>query len=275
MPVAAALAASACSSSSSRPAAPTIAAARTFHLMNFQPTNAVDPGRPFDLTFQIAKPSGGPLTSYRTGSGPHTGVHVIVVRDDLSTIIHRHPPIGTGGSVRQPLTLPSPGNYRVLVDAYPQLSGPLRNFQLTADVRASGDFKPVPLPPFRSTQVVDGYRVTFKSAGPIKAILPAFATVTVTDPAGRPARFVPYYGALAHAIFFRAGSLDYFHTHVCGPATLGCATAFGSTTVAGRSTKPGRLSVGILLPQAGKWQLFLQFRAAGHIVTAPFTLTVR
>ena len=35
---------------------------------------------------------------------------------------------------------------------------------------------------------------------------------------GRPARFTPWFGALAHAIFFRAGSLDYFHTHVCAPA---------------------------------------------------------
>jgi hypothetical protein len=275
VPVAAALALSACSSSSSRPSTPTIAPARTFHLTNLQPTTAVEPDRPFDLAFRIAQPSGGTLTHYRTGPGPHTGVHVIVVRTDLSTIIHRHPPIGAGGAITQPLTLPSSGTYRVLVDAYPQLAGPLRNFQLTADLRASGDFKPVPLPPFRSSQVVDGYHVTIKGAGRIKAILPTFATVTVTDRAGRPVRFVPYYGALAHAIFFRAGSLDYFHTHVCSASTVGCATVFGGTTVSGRSTKPGRLSVGILLPEAGKWRLFLQFRAGGHIITAPFTLTVR
>jgi len=275
VPVAATLAVSACSSASSRPATPTIAAARTFHLTHLEPTKAVEPGRPFDFAFEIAQPSGGTLTRYRTGPGPHTGVHVIVVRTDLSTIIHRHPAIGAGGAIRQPLTLPSPGSYRVLVDAYPQLAGPLRNFQLTSDLEATGNYKPVALPPFRSSEVVDGYHVTIKGAGRIRAILPTFAAVTVTDRAGRAVRFVPYYGALAHAIFFRAGSLDYFHTHVCSATTVGCATVFGGTTVSGRSTKPGRLSVGILLPEAGKWRLFLQFRAGGHIVTAPFTLTVR
>jgi YtkA-like len=34
-------------------------------------------------------PSGKPLTQYKTGPGPHTGVHLIIVRDDLAYIIHQ------------------------------------------------------------------------------------------------------------------------------------------------------------------------------------------
>jgi hypothetical protein len=271
----AALLATACSSSSPRPANPTIPAARTFRLEGFRPAQAVTPGRPFELSFRIARPEGRTLTEFRTGAGPHTGVHLIVVRDDLSMLIHRHPPIAADGTVRQRFVLPTGGRYRVLVDVYPRLAGSLRNFQLTANVRASGSMPARPLPPFRPNQVVDGYHVTLDGAGGLKAVTPAFANVTVTDPNGRPARFREWYGALAHAIFFRAGSLDYFHTHVCGTSTPTCTAAVGGAPVVGKSTQPGRLSVGILLPVPGTWRLFLQFKPGARVVTAPFTLTVR
>jgi hypothetical protein len=269
------LLAAGCSSSPSRPAAPTIAAARTFHLAGFRPSGVVEPGKAIVVAFRIDQPSGAALVDYRRGAGPHTGVHLIIVRDDLSVIIHRHPRVGPGGAIRQPVVLPKPGPYRVLVDAYPNLSGPLRNFQLVAKLRAAGPYRPRPLPAFEPTQVVGGYRVSVRGASHLKAIRPAFVTATVTDPHGRPARFTAWYGALAHAIFFRAGSLDYFHTHVCGPAATGCTSVLGGASVTGRSSKPGRLDVGVLVPLPGAWRLFLQFRANGRVLTAPFTLRVR
>ena len=61
----------------------------------------------------------------------------------------------------------------------------------------------------------------------LRAIEPAFLRFTVTGPDGTPATFTPWYGALAHAIFFRKGSLDYFHTHVCAPGRVGCTSALG------------------------------------------------
>src|SRR3954465_5016619 len=98
-------------------------------------------------------------------------------------------------------------------------------------------------------------------------------TITVTDPHGKPAKFTPWYGALAHAIFFRAGSLDYFHTHVCAPGTPGCTSTLaapgtqGCTStlagaqVTGPSAGPGKLQVGVLVPVAGTWRLFIQVKA--------------
>jgi hypothetical protein len=88
-------------------------------------------------------------------------------------------------------------------------------------------------------------------------------------------RFTPWYGALAHAIFFRQGSLDYFHTHVCAAGASGCTSVLGGTRVTGSSTTPGKLTVGVLVPAPGTWRLFLQSRADGHILTAPFTLSVK
>ena len=252
---------------------PTIEPARTFELAGFNPVRVPRPG-PVRLSFTIRQPSGKPLTAYRTGAGPHTGVHLIVVRDDLGVIIHRHPPIGRDGHISQAIDFPSPGPYRVLVDAYPAVHGAPRNFQLHANVRVAGSYKPAGLPPFSPTVTVDGYRVTLSGPHGLHAIEPAHLTVSVRDPAGRPVSFTPWYGALAHAIFFRARSLDYFHTHVCGPSTPGCTSVLGGTTVTGRSTKPGKLQVGVLLPIGGTWRLFLQFQAGGRILTAPFTLRV-
>ena len=254
------LLATGCSSSSSRPAAPTIGAARTYHLAGFRPAGTVRPGNPVVVAFRIDQPSGGALVDYKRGPGPHTGIHLIIVRDDLSVIIHRHPKVGSGGAVRQPIVFPT---------------GPLRNFQLTTTVRASGRYRPQPLPPFASTDHVSGYTVSLHGAGHLKAIDPIPVTATVVDSAGRPVKFVPWYGALAHAIFFRKGSLDYFHTHVCSPAATGCTSILGGARAVGRSSRPGRLNVVVLVPLPGTWRLFLQFQANGKILTAPFTLRVR
>jgi hypothetical protein len=264
---------SACGGSSS-PSFPTIQAARTYRLAGFQPAGPVPAGKPFTVSFAIRQPDGTPLTDYRRGSGPHTGVHVILVRRDLATIVHVHPPVGPTGRLDVPITLAKPGPYRVVVDAYPNTSGPQRNFQLFGAVRVAGAYLPQPLPAYRGLDTVDGFRVRIAGAPRLKALQAALLTVRVTAPSGRPARFIPWFGALAHAIFFRAGSLDYFHTHVCAPGASGCASLLGGASVVGSSSTPGRLTVGVLLPVPGTWRLFLQFRAEGHVLTAPFTLRV-
>jgi hypothetical protein len=252
----------------------TVGAARTFRLAGFGPTKFVV-GKPARLSFTIDQPSGKPLTSYRTGSGPHTGVHLIIVRSDLGVLIHKHPPIGANGRISEGITLPTPGKYRVVVDAYPNLQGPLRNFQLFSVLTAPGTAPKKPLGQFHRTALVSGYRFTLKNAPRLKAISPAFLTLDVARPDGTPATFTPWFGALAHAIFFRSGSLDYFHTHVCSAGMTGCTSVLGTTRVTGRATKPGQLRVGVLLPIPGTWRLFLQCKVDGRVLTAPFTLVVR
>jgi hypothetical protein len=252
----------------------TVGAARTFKLAQFTP-GTLEAGRPQQLSFTIEQPSGAPLTSYRTGPGPHTGVHLIIVRSDLGAIVHKHPPTGADGRITEKVTLPTPGRYRVVVDAYPRLSGPLRNFQLFRSITVAGKATPRPLPPFEPEVTVGGYRFVLNHPPALHAIRPAFLRLSVTRPDGSPARFTPWFGALAHAIFFRAGSLDYFHTHVCAAGKSGCTSVLGPTRVTGRATRPGQLRVGVLLPVPGTWRLFLQCKVDGRVLTAPFTLAVR
>lgn len=261
-------------SSGSAVSVPTIGAARTFTLAGFEPATPIVPGRPTTVSFTVQMPNGQPLTAYKTGSGPHTGVHLIIVRDDLAYIIHEHPPVGPKGLLSQVVTFPAPGTYKVLVDIYPNIPGGQPNFQLFRTVQVTGRYRPAPLPAFKADQVIDGYHIDVLGHPSLHAIQAAFVNVDVTDPQGRKVSFVPWFGALAHAIFFHAGSLDYFHTHVCGAGAPNCTSVLGATRITGRATAPGKLTLGVLLPVGGTWRLFLQMKLGGKIVTAPYTLRV-
>jgi hypothetical protein len=248
---------------------------RTYELSHFTPAKPVRAGVPTRVSFTILRPDGRPLTAYKHGAGPHNGVHVIIVRRDLGTIVHRHPPVGSNGLISDEITFPQPGPYRVVIDVYPKSAGPVPNFQLFGTLTVAGKYEPQPLPPFRASETVDGYRFTLHGTPRLHAIQSALLDFTVTDPTGKPASFTPWFGALAHAIFFRQGTLDYFHTHVCAPGASGCSSVLGAARVTGTSATPGHLNVGVLVPVPGMWRLFLQCRVNGHVITAPFTLRVR
>ena len=262
-----------CSSSGSKKIV--IQPAKMYRLSGFEPAGTIAPGKPTTVAFTVNQPSGSALTAYRTGAGPHTGVHLIIVSDDLSTIIHRHPPVQPGGRFQQQVVFPSPGRYRVIVDVYPKQQRPLPNFQLFKDVQVRGVATPQPLGSYHAVQHIGGFTFTAPRSPDVRAIQAKLMTVHVTDAAGKPARFVPWFGALAHAIFFHVGTLDYFHTHVCAPGASGCTSLLGGASVAGTSSTPGKLRVGVLVPVAGTWRLFLQTKVKGHVLTAPFTLRVR
>ncbi len=267
------LVAAACGGGSGSPAPPTVAPATQYTLDWQGPQAVATPGKA-TLRFALRTPDGAVLTRFRTGGGPHTGVHVIIVRDDLSTIIHKHPPVPASGRFAVPVTLPGAGRYRVLLDVFPAADSGPRNFQLTHDLQVgTGDAK-APLPAYESVVKTGGLTFRVARLPALRLAEPASMVVDVTDAQGRPAEFTPFYGALAHAIFFRGGSLDYFHSHICG-SDPACAASVGSPAAAGSSTKPGRFELGVLLPATGQWRLFLQVTHGGRLLTAPLTLRVR
>ena len=254
---------------------PTVQPAATYRLVDLKPSGPITPGKPVRVSFSIEQPDGTPLTQFKTGPGPHTGVHLIMVRNDLAYMIHMHPPVGKK-TISQVVTFPGPGPYRVVVDVYPKtVSNQLNaNFQLFGKLKVAGAYKPKPLPPTSTVQKVGGYTFKLHGAQTLKAIQAKLVTVDVTGPTGKPAKFQPWFGALAHAIFFRQHSLDYFHTHVCAPGVSGCTSVLGPVKVTGSSTTPGKLNVGVLVPASGTWRLFLQLKPDGKVLTVPFTLHV-
>jgi hypothetical protein len=271
------LALTGCGGSSSSNGYPTILPAKSYELVDFKPAGAVVPGKPTTVSFVIQQPDGTPLTDFKEGAGPHTGVHVILVRQDLAHIIHMHPPVahlGADGTIHLKVVFPAPGPWRAVIDIYPNTTGPQTNFQLFHSLRVAGAYHPKKLPPFSPVVKVRGYTFVMHGKPNLKAIQASFINVTVTDPHGKPVTFVPWYGALAHAIFFRQGTLSYFHTHICSPSTPNCTSLVGGAALKSISTTPGKLTIGVLVPQAGTWELFLQCKLGGLVATAPFTLEV-
>ena len=178
-------------------------------------------------------------------------MHLIIVRDDLESMIHRHPPVAADGSIRQKIVLPGPGHYRVVVDAYPARAAAelpaLLDDRRGRSRHGKGAVRRSAGPP-RSTGTASRWR----DRRNLKAIEAGSSTINVTDPQGRPARFTPWYGALAHAIFFRAHTLDYFHTHVCAPGMSGCTSSLGATQVKGSSTTRESFASACSSPSQGR-----------------------
>jgi hypothetical protein len=270
--VALALLAAACGGGGTALAPPTVAPAKLYTL-DWESSSHLAKAGPTTVRFAVVMPDGRVLRDYRKGPGPHTGVHLIIVRNDLSSIIHEHPPIPASGQLKLPIDLPRAGHYHVLVDVYPGASGAPRNFQLTHPLRVGSTDVQAPLPPYSPVVHVAGLTFRVKQLPTLHLAVPASVIVDVTDSHGKPVHFKPFYGALAHAIFFSEGSLNYFHSHICGTDPA-CTAGFASPAT-GHSTKPGKLELGVLLPATGTWRLFLQIFWGGKLVTAPFTLRVR
>jgi hypothetical protein len=263
--------------SGGRSTSPTVLPARTFGLAGFKPAGPVLPGRRTVVSFTIQTPSGKPLAQYKRCCDPHAGVDLIIVRSDDSHIQYVDADAEPDGRVSVPVVFPAPGRYRIVVDAYPKVTGATTpfNFQLFTWVTVRGNYQPQPLPAYRSTEVVDGYRFQMRGDPHLKAIEPSFLVLHVTDPAGHKVVFTTWRGALAHAIFIHQGSLAYSHTHICKPGAIYCFSALGGVRVTGHSTAPGILKAGVLLPESGTWRMFLLTYMQGHVLTVPFTLHVR
>ena len=124
------------------------------------------PGKPVKVSFTIQQPDGTPLTHFKTGAGPHTGVHLILVRDDLAYIIHQHPPVGgarrsrrRSPSRRRAPTGSSSTSIRRRADQ--QVNS---NFQLFGKVDVKGDVHAEAAAADRDRPGVDGYRFTLHGA---------------------------------------------------------------------------------------------------------------
>ena len=263
-----------CGSSGPGVTVPTVAPARTYTLQKFRPSAPVLPGKPTTVSFSIQQPSGRTLTAYRTCCEPHEGIDLIIVRSDDSHIQYDDSDISSTGQVTQPIVFPTPGRYRVIIDAYPahhSIDQPI-NFQLFTWVNVKGAYHPQTVPSYHASESINGYHFQIEGHQKLKEIQATFLTIKVTDPNGHKAVFGTWRGALAHAIFIHQGSLDYFHTHVCSPGAIYCTSVLGAAKVTGSSSGPGLLRVGVLLPAPGKWRLFLLTYINGRHIVSPFTL---
>lgn len=214
----------------------------------FQPEQTVFAAGPTGFTFRIAGPDGRPAHDFDLEGGVR--LHLILVRRDLSGYRHLHPALQPDGSWHTPLVLGEPGAYRAFADF--EVDG--KKIVLGRDLHVSGSMTARPLPTPARVATAGPYSVAL--AGSVRAAEPSTLRFTVTRKGVPVERFENYVGVRAHLIALREGDLAYTHLHALDEQA------------------PARIDFDADLPTAGRYRLFLQFKAAGRVRTAPFTLEV-
>ncbi|MGW0766245.1 hypothetical protein [Streptomyces sp. NPDC002676] len=217
-------------------------------------TPTLKPGKTTDLRFTITQDATGrALTAYQR---EHTKeLHLIVASRDLTFYRHLHPTRAADGTWSTPVNLPKAGTYRVLTDFAPRGGTDLT---LGADLTAAGTYTPAQLPPAKSTAEVDGYEVTLR--GHLTPTQAGRLTLTVTRNGNPVHDLQPYLGAYGHLVALRAGDLAYLHVHPTGEPGDG-------------TTTPGPdITFTTTAPSTGTYRLFLDFKHAGKVHTAAFTV---
>jgi hypothetical protein len=198
----------------------------------------------FRLAFRIL---GGDGRAVRDFDVEHTKrMHLIVVRRDLTGFQHVHPILRTDGTWTTPLTLPQAGTYRVFADF--SVGG--KPTTLADDLQVDGAVRSRELPAPSKAADADGFRVRLTD-GAVRAGEESELTFDVTRD-GQPVSLQDYLGAKGHLVALREGDLAFLHVH----------------------PDANSLRFEASFPNAGTYRLFLQFRAAGRVHTAAFTLEV-
>ncbi|WP_328389813.1 hypothetical protein [Nocardia sp. NBC_00416] len=207
------------------------------------------------VRFRIEDSTGRPVTQYTPNH--EKDLHLIVVRRDTAGYQHLHPTLGADGTWSSPVDLTRAGDHRVFADFVTADGQP---FTLGADLRVAGQYTPQPLPARATVAKAGDYTVELNGA--VTPGQPTDVTFTVTR-AGKPVTDLqPYLGAYGHLVALRAADLGYLHVHPAGHPGDG-------TTPAG----PG-VTFAVTAPGAGDYRLFFEFRHAGTLHRAEFTVPV-
>jgi hypothetical protein len=214
-------------------------------------TFAATAGRPQRLHFRVVGRDGAALRSgYQIEA--ERRLHLIVVRRDLTGYQHLHPAMAADGTWSVPMTVAKPGAYRVFADF--QLR--CQKHVLAGDLLVPGSFQPETLPAPATVASAGGYDVRLRSPT-LRAGHEAQLRFTVSR-GGRPVGAVePYLGARGHLVALRQGDLAYLHVHPEEHRGAANAIPFAAD-----------------FPSAGSYRMFLQFKIAGVVRTAAFTVEV-
>jgi hypothetical protein len=208
---------------------------------------ALEPRREGELAFKILDAEGRPVRDYEVEHEKR--MHVIVVRRDGRGFQHVHPELGRDGVWRVPLTLRQAGAYRVFADFVHD--GEAETLAADLAVDGDADYRPLPVPA-TTARTSDEYHVRL-DAEAARAGDEAELSFTVRR-GGEAVRTEPYLGAGGHLVALREGDLAYLHVH---PEEHGGAVSFMTQ-----------------FPSEGRYRLYFQFKHAGRVHTAEFTLEV-
>jgi hypothetical protein len=202
------------------------------------------PDTRFQLSFRILGENGRAVREFDV---EHTKrMHLIVVRRDLTGFQHLHPTLRADGTWTTPLTLPQPGTYRVFAD----FSVNNQPTTIADDLQVDGNVRSRELPAPAKSAATDGFRVRLTD-GTVHADEESALTFDVSRN-GRQVSLQDYLGAKGHLVALRQGDLAFLHVH----------------------PEENSLRFEATFPNPGNYRLFLQFKVAGQVHTAAFTLEV-
>ncbi len=201
-------------------------------------------------------------------------LHMLATDSDFSSLVHEHGgKPGLDGRVRVAMHFPKPGTYHVYADAVPMSLGQqVIRFEVPVDVTTG------PTAPQQASVGVakgsDGpYMVKLDTSALRVGTESKMALTILKD--GKPAMDLGLYlGVPAHAVFVSTDDLGYVHAHaMAADAPKGSHTSHGSHDDPKAAT-PAELMLHATPPRAGRYALWIQFKAGGQVRTVPFVVTV-
>ncbi|MEV4132546.1 hypothetical protein AB0J72_10305 [Dactylosporangium sp. NPDC049742] len=214
-------------------------------------TFAAGATQPF--AFRILGPDGKPVTRFAVNH--EKLMHLVVARHDLSGFQHLHPEMAPDGTWSIPLTLPSPGIWRIYTDFVTfDATGAQAPVTLAVDATVAGDYQPVTLPAPARTAEVAGMTVTMEGTPAVNATQPLSLRVLAS---GSPVTDLQrYLGTYGHLVVLRDGDLGYLHVHP-------------ETELVG-----GAVKFWLSAPSSGRYRLYFEFQRAGQVHRVEFTVVV-
>jgi hypothetical protein len=203
------------------------------------------------MRFAVKGPS-GPVLRYETVHDRQ--LHLIVARADLGGYQHLHPELDADGYWTVPLTLATPGTYRLYADfTLSEATGRQLALVLGVQLTAAGAYAPQPLPGPAAAATVDDLAVTLTGAPRTGGSAPMIARVTR---GGAPVPLERYLGALGHLVVLRESDLGYLHVHP------------------DEQPVDNGVRFWVSAPGPGRYRAFFDFSTGGVVRTAAFTVQV-
>jgi hypothetical protein len=216
------------------------------------PKTAAVPG---SVRFQITTYDGPPLTDYITEQTKD--LHLYLIRTDLAVFRHLHPTLGRDGTWSAPVTLPEPGDYRVIAEFVARDDGGNGDHvMLGTTATVPGSWTPDKLD---ASTVGDDGIVSVKVDGDLAVGPSGRLDILARDTEGRPVKLGTYLGTFAHVTGFHRQSGAVVHMHPLGPEVDDTGT---------------RLSFHTQFETPGEYICFVQLRVDGFLHTIPVTFDV-
>lgn len=218
-------------------------------------------GEPGDVSFRIDSFRETAQTSFIAEQTKK--MHVYVVRDDLAVFRHVHPTMDADGTWRGTLTLPEPGDYRLVAEFIARDEGGNGDHVLLGDsVEVAGDWQ-LAAPPEPTGEGGD-WGVDAEVLTPLKAGTQQQLTIRLTRPDGAVPSLGQYLGTSAHLTGFHTGTGGAVHMHPLG----------APVPDAGGDDPGVDLEFHAEMPEAGTYVLFLQVRVDDFLHTLPIPVEV-